>query len=98
LNQFKDYVNLNVLGKHWRKGILCLTTTHNSNTEKRIGDQGMPNCMEAFDKLDNNFLWYDEDRKEQWKKLIANWWKLTEMACQRENFSDKEINAMIVLN
>jgi hypothetical protein len=77
LTQFEDYVNLNVPGKPWRKGNWRLTTTQNSNKEKTIGDQGMPNThvrrfMEAFDELAENFLWYDVDRKEQWKKSMDN--------------------------
>jgi hypothetical protein len=43
LMQFEDCVNLNILEKPWRKDNWHLTTTQNSNKEKRIGDQGMPN-------------------------------------------------------
>jgi hypothetical protein len=98
LTQFEDYVNLNVLGKPWRKGNWRLTTTQNANKEKTIGDQGMPNThvrrfMEAFDKLADNFLWYDEDRKEQWKASMTHWRKLMEMARQREDVTDEEIDA-----
>jgi hypothetical protein len=39
------------------------------------------------------FLWYDEERKEQWKKLMEHWRKLMEMAGQREAFLDEEIDA-----
>jgi hypothetical protein len=100
LTQFEDYVNLNVLGKPWRKGRKGnwrLTTTQNSNKEKTIGDQGMPNThvrrfLDAFDQLADNFLWYDEERKEQWKKAMANWRKLMELARQREDFTDEEID------
>jgi hypothetical protein len=96
LTQFEDYVNLNVLGKPWRKGNWRLTTTQNGNKERTIGDQGMPNThvrqfMEAFDQLADNFLWYDEERREQWKKAMANWRQLMELARQREDFSDEEI-------
>jgi hypothetical protein len=98
LMQFEDYVNLNILGKPWRKGNWRLTTTQNSNKEKTIGDQGMPNThvrrfMEAFDQLADNFLWYDEERKEQWKKSMSHWRKLMEMARQRDDFTDEEIDA-----
>jgi hypothetical protein len=63
-----------------------------------IGDQGMPNThvrrlMEAFDEVAEIFLWYDEDRKEQWKELMDNWWQLMETARQRDDFLDKEIVA-----
>jgi hypothetical protein len=100
LMPFEDCVNLNVnaLGIPWRKGNWHLTTTQNSNKEKVIGDQGMPNMhmhrfMEVFHKLAETFMWYNEDRKEQWKESMANWQKLMEMARQREDLSDEEINA-----
>jgi hypothetical protein len=68
LTQFEDYINLNVLGKPWRKGNWRLTTTQNSNKDKTIGDQGMPNThvrrfMDAFDQLADTFLRYDEERQ-----------------------------------
>jgi hypothetical protein len=43
LKQFEDYVNLNVPGKPWSNSNWRLSTTQNSNTEKAIADQGMPN-------------------------------------------------------
>jgi hypothetical protein len=98
LTQFEDYVNLNVLGKPWRKGNWRLTTTQNSNKEKTIGDQGMPNThvrrfMEAFDQLADTFLWFDEERNQQWKASMREWRKLMEMARQRDDLSDEEIDA-----
>jgi hypothetical protein len=97
LKEFEDYVNLNVLGKPWSKGNWRLSTTQNSNKEKTIADQGMPNThvrrfMDAFDQLADIFLWYDEERKEQWKKSMDHWRKLMDMAGQREDFSDEEID------
>jgi hypothetical protein len=76
---------LNVLGKPWSKGNWRLSTTHNSNKEKKITDHGMPNTnvrqfMDAFDQLADIFLWYDEERKEQWKKSMEHWRKMMEMA------------------
>jgi hypothetical protein len=69
LKQSEDYVNLDVLGKPWSKGNWRLGTTQNSNKEKTIADQGMPNThvhqfLEAFDQLADIFLWYDQERKE----------------------------------
>jgi hypothetical protein len=98
LKQFEDCVNLNILGKPWSKGNWRLSTTQNSNKEKTIADQGMPNThvrrfMDAFDQLADIFSWHDEERKEQWKKLMEHWRKLIEMAGQREDFSDEEIDA-----
>jgi hypothetical protein len=98
LKHFEDYVNLNVLGKPWSKGNWRLSTTQNSNKEKTIADQRMPNThvrqfMDAFDQLADIFLWYDEERKEQWKKSMEHWRKLMEMAGQREDFSDEEMDA-----
>jgi hypothetical protein len=98
LKQFEDYINLSVLGKPWSKGNWCLSTTQNSNKEKTIADQRMPNThvrrfMDAFDQLADIFFWYDEERKELWKTLMEHWRKLMEMAGQREDFSDEEIDA-----
>jgi hypothetical protein len=44
----------------------------NSNKERTIRDQGMPNqhvqyFVEAFHKLIKNFLRYNEDKKVDWK-------------------------------
>jgi hypothetical protein len=98
LKQLEDCVNLNVLRKPWSKGNWRLRTTHNSNKEKTIADQGMPNThvrqfMDAFDELADIFLWYDEERKEKWKKSMDHWRNLMEMAGQRENVLDEEIDA-----
>ena len=97
LKEFEDYVNLNVLGKPWAKGNWRLSTTQNSNKERTIADQGMPNThvcrfMDAFDQLADIFLWYDEERKDHWKKSMDSWNKLMEMARQREDFSEEEID------
>jgi hypothetical protein len=94
-------VNLNVLGKPWAMGNLRLSTTQNLNKEKIIADQGMPNThvrrqfMDAFDQLAHIFLWYYEERKEHWKKSMDSWQKLLEMALQREDFPEEEIDASI---
>jgi hypothetical protein len=98
LKQFEDYVNLNVLRKPWSKGNWHLSTNQNSNKERTIDDQGMPNTqvcwfMKAFDQLADIFFWYDEERKKHWKKAMDNWRKLMEMAGQRDNFSDEESHA-----
>jgi hypothetical protein len=79
--QCEDYVNLNVLGKLWLNQNWHLSTTQNSNKEKMIADQGMPNTcvrhfMDAFDQLADICLWYDEERKEEWKKSMDTWQKL----------------------
>jgi hypothetical protein len=98
LEQFEDHINLNVLGRSWRKGNWRLTTTHNGNKEKTIGDQGMPNThvrkfMEAFNPMADKFMWYDEERREAWKDCMEEWRLLMEMARQRDDFTDEEIDA-----
>jgi hypothetical protein len=97
LEQFEDHVNLNVLGQSWRKGNWRLTTTRTRNKEKTIGDQGMPNThvrkfIEAFNPMANTFMWYDEERREAWKECMEEWRLLMEMARQRDDFTDEEIN------
>jgi hypothetical protein len=91
LKQFEDYVNLNVLGKPWAKGNWRLSTTQNSNKEKTIADQGMPNThvrqlMDAFEQVADIFRWYDEESIDSWQKLM-------EMARQREDFPEEEVDA-----
>jgi hypothetical protein len=56
LFEFEEYVNLHVQGMLCRKGNWRMTTTMNSDKERTIGDQGMPNqhvqnFMEAFHEL-----------------------------------------------
>jgi hypothetical protein len=97
LKQFEEFVNLNVLGKPWRKANWRLHTTENVDKQKTIGDQGMPNThvrkfIDAFDELADNFMWHDEERKIKWKQCIAEWKLVMEMARQREDFSDEEID------
>jgi hypothetical protein len=97
LLDFEEFVNFNVQGKLWRKGNWRLTTTTNSNKERTIGDQGMPNqhvrnFMEAFHDLIDRYLRYDEKKKADWKLCITEWRKVMAMARQREDFTDGEID------
>jgi hypothetical protein len=79
------------------KGKLVSNNTKKLNKEKTIADQGMPNTyvpLDAFGQLAAIFLWYDEEREEQWKMSIDIWQKLMEiMAHEREDFSGEEIDA-----
>jgi hypothetical protein len=97
LFEFEEYVNTHVQGLPWRKGNWRLTTAVNSNKERTIGDQGMPNqhvrkFMEAFHELIDTFLWYDPDKNADWKRCITEWRKVISMARQREDFTDDEID------
>ena len=97
LFEFEEYVNKHVRGMPWRKGNWRLVTTMNSNKERTIGDQGMPNqhvrnFIDAFHALIDTFLWYDEDKKAHWKRCITEWRKVISMARQRDDFSDQEID------
>jgi hypothetical protein len=70
----------------------------NSNKERTIGDQGMPtqhvrNFMDAFHEIIDKFLWYDEDKKADWKRCITAWRRTMEMAGQRNDFTDCDIEA-----
>ena len=48
--------------------------------------------MEAFHELIDMFLWYDEDKKIDWKRCITEWKKVISMALQREEFTDDTID------
>jgi hypothetical protein len=101
LEGFQDIVNHDILGTFWRRSNWQVNTGKDKDNNVIIADQPMPNTharklINKFELL-TTFCIPGEDQRMKWNEVISVYRELMELARQKHDFSDEDIDAFSLL-